>query len=381
MEDYADVYAYLIHTHCWGFLEEAVGHAIYSQLVPLAHVLRTRYSDEDFGGAKPLLDICWAGGRNERQNTVEFVTDPVDVPEVLSFRERYARDIIPDLSAFNSNESNGRLPLELKLMVLDYLEYNDIQSILSALGWKVPAHYWRKRFRRDLFFELKEISLRDEDWFSLWCASEDLLHNKPPLGLSNRWRIFKILSGVIRDLNSFRKLYQSGEPSIDLDLWSIIYKSAQINELANTAISVLLPSIVEMMLFSFVKASGSDGLLLSGIKFLPQGSTLGYCLPDGTLPEWAIFSVPTTLSGLMVKLDPKGVRDIMPMCKDSPSHWIMGFNDEESSVGVLFDDEDSGGIEICAMIDVSQMEPGLSSSGLTACLGAQVHSYWLCPQK
>ena len=54
----------------------------------------------------------------------------------------------------------------------------------------------------------------------------------------------------------------------------------------------------------------------------------------------------------MVKLDEKGVRDICPICKDSQSHWILGYNAEDTSVGVLFNDEDPGGIDICAMVDV-----------------------------
>lgn len=66
----------------------------------------------------------------------------------------------------------------------------------------------------------------------------------------------------------------------------------------------------------------------------------------------------------MVKLDAKGIRDIMPMWKDAPPHWIMGFNHEDSAVGVLFDDEDSAGIEICAMIDVRLMKSGQLSSML-----------------
>ncbi len=355
-ETNADVYAYLIHTYCWDFLKDSVGDIIYSQLVQLVYVLRCRWVDEDYGGAKPFLDVVWEGGRNESQSTLEFVTDPVNVPEVLRLKENYALDVSHGVTVTQYNESQYWLPLELKLMVLDYLKYRDVQSTLSALGWKVPAHYWRKRFRSSLFFEMKDISLREDDWLPLWFASEDLLHNQPPPGLSNRLRIFNILRGVILDLDSYGRLYEAGQPSIDLDLWSIVYKSAMIDELANAAIAVSIPSTVRKLNFSFVQASSSGGFLLSGIKFLPEGSTLGYCLPDESLPERAIFSVPTTLNGIMVKLDAKGVRDIMPLCKDSLPRWIMGFSNEDSAVGVLFDDANVAGIKICAMVDVRLME-------------------------
>lgn len=381
VENHADVYAYLIHSCCWDILEDSLGNTIYSKLVPLAHVLKTRRVDEDYGGAKPLLSVVWAGGRNERQSTVEFVTDPVDVPEVLNLRENLTRCIGQDVTDTESNKSIDQLPMELKFMVLDDLEYYDVQSALSALGWKIPAHYWRKRFRSELFFEFKNIVPQENDWYSLWFASEDLLHKKPSLGLSNRLRIFTILSAVTRDLNSYGSLYHAGESSVDLDHWSIIYKSVVINEVSNIALAVSIPPIIDKLCFSFVAASNSDGLLLSGIKILPGASTLGYCRPDEALPEAVIFSVPTKWSGLMVKLDAKGIRDIMPMCKDSPSRWILGFESEDSSVGQLFDDEDSAGIQICAMVDVGLMESSLPCSVLNACVGKQVHSYRLYPQK
>lgn len=380
-ETYADVYAYMIHTSCWSFLEELVGDTVYSQLVQLVHVLKARWVDEDYGGAKPLLDGVWAGGRDEQQSTLELMTDPVNVPEVLKLREVRARESSQEVTVTRSTESKDWLPLELKLMVLDYLEYRDVQSILFALGWQVPAHYWKKRFRSGLFFELKDMSPREDDWYTLWLASEELLHKKPPLGLLNRMRIFDILGGVIRDLNSYDRLYHAGEPSTDLHLWTIVYKSARFKKLANTAIAVSVPSTVKQLNVSFIKAGGNDGFLLSGIKFLPEGSTLGYCLPDNVLPKWARFSVRTALSGIMVKLDAKGIRDIMPMCKDSPPHWIMGFSDEDSAVGILFDDEDSAGTRICAMIDVCLMDSNSPLVVLNVCSGEQIYGYRLYPKE
>jgi len=374
-------YAYLIHAHCWNLLECTFGFIIRSELATLVHVLRARWVDEDYGGAKRFCGSQWKGGRNEPESSIMFVTDPLEVPEILTLMTRWTTHEDKALEVKEYDRSLGCLPMELKLMILDCLDYSDVQRALSVLGWKAPAQYWKGRFRSDLFFEVKSVPPQAVNWFSLWLASEHLLHHYPPLGLANRCRILTIVRAVVLDLNSYRRIYQPLESSIDLDCWSVIFKSARINELANIAQVVSVPSTVRKLNFSFVKASESDGFLLSGIKFLPEGSTLGYCLLDEALSEWATFSVPTTLSGIMVKLDAKGVRDIMPMCKDFPSNWIMGFSDEDSSVGVLFDDEDSAGIEICAMIDVRLMESSQPSSMLNACLGEQVHCYRLYPQE
>lgn len=354
-EEYTEDYAYLVHGHCWDFLERVVGCTIRSELSPLVHVLRARWDDEGYGGAKQFRHIQWQGGRNERKSTVMFVTDPVDVPEVRSLITRWTDLEIRGVKVNEYNHPLQRLPMELKLMLLDLLDYCDVQCTLCGLGWQAPAQYWKSRFRSELFFEIDSIPLQQVDWYSLWFSSEHLLHHYPPLGLANRWRILKIVKAVTLEFNSYRRLHQAGGSLTRTNQWNVTYRSPRVNDLFNTAQAVCLPAIVYKVCFSFTNAGEGDGRLLCGIEFLPEGSALGHCLPEAALPPSAIFSVCSRLIGLMVRLDQKGIRDIKPICKDSQSRWIVGYSEENTSVGLLFNDEDYTGIQICAMIDVRSL--------------------------
>ena len=334
---------------------DAAGDTLRSQLTPLAHVLRSRWADEDYGGAKALVNVVWGGGRNEDESTVQFVTDPTTVPEVPGIIEKYIGHKGRALTGVECDDQLSSFPLELKLMVLDFLDYSDVPSALTALRWNVPAHFWRNRFRSNLFFEINDFPTQDVNWYYLWLASERLLHNKPPPGLVNRCRILRILKAVLHDLNSYQRLYSVRELSTDLNQWSVVYRSPRANVFINSAQATCVPANVEKLLFSFATIGTSAQRFLSGIKFLPHGLSLGYCLPDDTLPEWAIFSVPSSFTGLMVKLDERGVRDIKPICSGSKSHWIVGFGKEDASVGILFDDNDTAGVEVRALLDVSSI--------------------------
>ena len=242
-------------------------------------MLRARWEDEDYGGAKQFGDFQWDGGCNERNSTVMFVTDPVVVPEVLGLITRCTRTEDKKVKVNEYNHPLQSLPMELKLMLLDSLEYPDIKSALSALGWEAPARYWKHRFRGEIFFEINTILVQDTDWYSLWLDSEQLLHHYPPLGLANRRRIFKILGAIILEFKSYREIRRAGASLTRMDPWTVTYSSPKVNELVNVAQAVCVPAVVDKVLFSFTHAGAGDGRLLCGIKFLPEGSSLGALSP------------------------------------------------------------------------------------------------------
>jgi hypothetical protein len=81
------------------------------------------------------------------------------------------------------------LPLELKLVILDFLSHpRDAGTASVAFGWDVPDSYWRNRFPCHLIYEIADIPSEKLDLPRIFIAFGEFLHPLP-WGLENRQRI------------------------------------------------------------------------------------------------------------------------------------------------------------------------------------------------
>ncbi|PWY84278.1 hypothetical protein BO83DRAFT_384704 [Aspergillus eucalypticola CBS 122712] len=86
-----------------------------------------------------------------------------------------------------------RLPMELQYMVMDYLSYEDVCSVLEGIQWTVDKGYWKLRLNLNLFSEIQSILHEDLDWRWLCLKLEVLEHSQAGV---DRKRFFTLLEEI-----------------------------------------------------------------------------------------------------------------------------------------------------------------------------------------
>ncbi|KAN0083469.1 hypothetical protein V8E54_002557 [Elaphomyces granulatus] len=81
----------------------------------------------------------------------------------------------------------SKLPLGIKLLVLDYLQCRDIANLLEGLSWEIPDSYWRSRLPSHMFEAENLTPGQPFDWQFFSLGIESLLETCP--GLRNRQRM------------------------------------------------------------------------------------------------------------------------------------------------------------------------------------------------
>lgn len=78
-------------------------------------------------------------------------------------------------------------------MVMDYLSYEDVCSVLEGIQWRVDKGYWKLRLNLNLFSEIQSILHEDLDWRWLCLKLEVLEHSQAGV---NRKRFFTLLEEI-----------------------------------------------------------------------------------------------------------------------------------------------------------------------------------------
>lgn len=326
------------------------------QLATLTNVLKIRWDDEDFGGAKSFVGIQWGGGDSNSAASATFVSDPWNISDLNAMMERCLKRDIKGQRSINGTQKMDDLkrihfpkdlPQELKYHTLDYLGFNDVRSALTAFGWVVQESYCRSRFQSDLFFEIETYPILQFDLRALWRESEALLE-MDSCGLKNRKRILTIVKFIKSEFDRYQRLYESSLAKNTLADWTVAFKSTKADELSNIIQTVEIPSTTQQICFYFI-FKGSYDSILSGIEVSPGSLTLGYV--NNISFTSRVVNITSRIHGCLVKVDQKGIRDINLIYKKGDSGWITGFKSVDSSIGILFHSEGEGTF-ICGMMDV-----------------------------
>lgn len=135
------------------------------------------------------LDVTWP-----------YQVNPVDIPEVKWLIKQSTRTQSTPVKTAKNPQTCDRenylslLPLELRSLVLEFLEDIDVKSCVSALGWSIPESHWRRRLG-GLIFEFMEVQCDVYiNWEFAYFETQQLL--RKILGLENRQRIWKALGSV-----------------------------------------------------------------------------------------------------------------------------------------------------------------------------------------
>ncbi|KAK2761588.1 hypothetical protein FQN54_001416 [Arachnomyces sp. PD_36] len=198
-------YGYPMHARCWHLIEKLLGPDAAKDLESVVHALQNLSNDSCFQ-TYGHPHITTQDVEPWTHQSMGFY-DPVKIPALRSvidesIKRRHAEYLTSnpgnsDAGIFqNVRRTPGRhnLPLDIQWMILDLLEYNDIPSLLRALGWVLPDVYWERRLPKNLIFELEDLK-KDEsefDWQFLCLGVEKLLRTSPEL--LNRQRLFPILA-------------------------------------------------------------------------------------------------------------------------------------------------------------------------------------------
>jgi hypothetical protein len=204
-------HGYPIHARCWEMIERLMKqHNLDSRLDTLTMILRQTWDepkDLSTQRAKAGVPPVWAQDYGVSDQAMEKVsggylfwtwTDPVDVKAV--------KDLLTESSKrASSNKLNleaagtimgayqdvqiSKLPLDIKLLVLDCLKCRDIANLLEGLSWEIPNSYWRSRLPGHMFETENLTPGQPFDWQFFALGIEALLETCP--GLRNRQRIYQ----------------------------------------------------------------------------------------------------------------------------------------------------------------------------------------------
>ncbi|KAK2766302.1 hypothetical protein FQN54_007819 [Arachnomyces sp. PD_36] len=203
------VYGYLVHKHCWTFLEQQLGSIADDQLTSLSNVLELRWKEKGFQVAAAFDNEAPADGGSSSADSDISVTDPYDIPEVDAMIKRCLEQSSPDgerkIPVSEPRRSPVDLPQELKNLILDNLDFNDVRNTLTAFGWVVDEGYCQSRFRKDLFFEIERYPNSQLNWHTLWRESEALLGIAANRGLNNREQILKIVKSIESEFRQYQQ--------------------------------------------------------------------------------------------------------------------------------------------------------------------------------
>lgn len=234
-------YGYRVHAHCWDLIERFIGPHAEDNLHEFLQVLCDRWREENafelghiFSKVKLYAVIRYeyneiseapALSKKECQHydvsrshfdnpqllcnrvwsdSIIPLRDPLNIPQVHYLIERckengerrtIKRKSRKWRSHFNiDSKSSGpsKLPLDIRLLIIDLLTDIDIRNALKAFGWIIPDAYWKARLPTKIVFELDKINDNTTvDWKSLCLKLEEMLRILPEL--RNRQRILRVL--------------------------------------------------------------------------------------------------------------------------------------------------------------------------------------------
>jgi hypothetical protein len=216
-----DPHGYPIHAHCWTLIQQIIGPYVNDQLGLFIQVLHERWTEILFqlpdcictinGQWLPFMDEDKPLEHDELDVKVFALRDPMHIPAIhdlmqKSIKHRTGERMKRKTRRWSSHSfitkyvksfsSSSGLPLDIKYIILDYLNHTDTRNVLMALKWRIPDQYWRGRVPKDIIWEIKELAASPTDvaWQDLCLEAELLLESLH--GLLNRQRIIQVLRGT-----------------------------------------------------------------------------------------------------------------------------------------------------------------------------------------
>lgn len=216
-----DPHGYPIHAHCWTLIQRIIGPCVDDRLDLFIKVLRERWRElsiqlsdyiyTDGGQCLAFIDDGKLLEHDKLDAKTFALRDPIHIPAIRDLiqkstkrpvrartkrktRSWYSHPLI--IEPLESSLSSFDLPLDIKYIILDLLNHADIRNALVALGWRIPDQYWRRRFPKDIIWEIEELTAPSTDvvWEYLCLEAELLLESLH--GLMNRQRIIQVLRGT-----------------------------------------------------------------------------------------------------------------------------------------------------------------------------------------
>ena len=200
-------HGYAIHARCWEMVERLMKQLdLNGQLGTLTRILRQTWNepmrlDDEYSGYPIWPQDYDLPGITSQGYLLWSWTDPVNIKAVHDLLTECSKRALsneaagPNMGA-SQDVKISRLPLDIKLLVLDCLRYNDIANLLEVLGWEIPYSYWRHRLPGHVF-EIENLrSEQPFDWRFFFMEIEQLL--KTSSGLLNRQRIYQRIEFIKR---------------------------------------------------------------------------------------------------------------------------------------------------------------------------------------
>ncbi|OJJ43561.1 hypothetical protein ASPZODRAFT_145916 [Penicilliopsis zonata CBS 506.65] len=187
------VKGYAVHSRCWTLLERQLGSE------------RMQHLDLVIAALKEY----WKTGRRPNLYSTAMCPcyDPVHIPVVDKMMRTSVKTTGSSIGFAYLSTQFG-LPLEIKYMVIEYLDVVSVRNMLWAFNEVLPASYWLAMMPTDLLFEIRDkedAAPGTVNWASIAVL---VIHRKVlekwqvSLQLKNRQRIFHILQEVERNLTT-----------------------------------------------------------------------------------------------------------------------------------------------------------------------------------
>ncbi|KAI9926431.1 hypothetical protein AWENTII_007002 [Aspergillus wentii] len=207
-------HGYAFHAKCWLLVERCLGQINQDQLEHLILAIRRYWYNNKYDLDKylPLRNytrpwvpcICFIY-QDAAYTIWPYQTDPVDIPEVQWIIKQSTRRQVPRRSKPLQPVFPPRLPWDVYLRVLDFLDDGDAQKCGMATGLPIPGSHWSRRLN-GMIYELSELPPDTTiSWETAYLEMKRL--SEKALGLENRQRIWKALCSIreiYRDINETR---------------------------------------------------------------------------------------------------------------------------------------------------------------------------------
>lgn len=196
-----------VHAYCWRVIDQIIGSVAEEELDLFVQTLRERWQKRPFEVNRCVVNRYWAGKDPEYGVLIPqcliATADPEDIPEMKDIVDRAIKETArkQERSKLGSR-GHFDLPLDIQLLVIDYLRPRDARNALAGLGWQVPLSYWRGRCSSAIKYihEIEDAKSKEIDLEFLYQEVEELFSKnnkkKASYGLKNRKRIFRILEGT-----------------------------------------------------------------------------------------------------------------------------------------------------------------------------------------
>lgn len=164
------------------------------QLGPVVQALEQKWYENPFKLSNWESEQCrWMYNGRVAAKNIHWLRGPVKIPAVRNllnggFSRRGPQEGVKWKTRRWSRVASGdkwnvtfNVPLDVKLLILDYLGHKDIRNTVGALGWQIPDSYWRSRFPGNIIFGVEQIGSRNVDWQYLCLEAECLLEKSDAL--------------------------------------------------------------------------------------------------------------------------------------------------------------------------------------------------------